>query len=349
MNTRSAQVLAATLAFLLIVLVGALIFILLSRPAPSPRPSPSTSPTTVAIVTGSPLSTLSPSLFPSTSAGASPTEIPTISLEPFPTPSPTPTAEITPEITPEVTPAITPSPTPTIAITPSPTPTITLQPTPTAPPIPTSPGRRIRLQGMGLDARNEIGIERYLIFGVDGPSLIRAQISSATGRVRMCLWQGNEVEDRVCRSMGNGVLEQPVFDAGSTSWTLTLISANGTTTPTLDLALDFNAISPSVDLENFRFQGTPVPFYNGMDVVIDALADGSLDIMGVFDPGQTHSYRVEIYLTGGENIYDAGGEAHSFTVNQAVTAATSYNVIVTNPNEEAEPTAVFIRVTFNWP
>ena len=360
MNARSAQVLAAALSFLLIILVGALIFFLLSRPQ-GPRPSPSPSPTTAAVGSASPLPSLSPSLLPSATPGASATEIPTISNVPFPTASPIPASPIpTPEITPEITPEVTPSPTPTIPATPNPTPTIpaspsptppiTPSPTPSTPPIPTSPGRQIRLIDMGLDARNETGIERYLIFGVDGPSVIRAQVSDATGRARVCLWQGNDVVGRECRSMGNGVMEHAVFDAGSTSWTLTLISANSTTSPTVSLALDFNADAPSVALENFRFQGVPVDNYNGFTAAVEAAGTGELRISGNFDAGQQHAYRVVVEEAGVGVVKDeTGGPAGNFVVTHAVEAVTDYRVTVSNPNAQAEAQPVFLRTTFSWP
>ena len=61
---------------------------------------------------------------------------------------------------------------------------------------------------MGLDARNDFGLERKIVFDVDGPSLIRAELSNASARARVCLWQGNQVQNRQCDDIRNGVLER---------------------------------------------------------------------------------------------------------------------------------------------
>jgi hypothetical protein len=61
-------------------------------------------------------------------------------------------------------------------------------------------------------------------------------------------------------------------------------------------------------------------------------------------------YRVVIDLVGGDNLYDeTDGPTNTFTVTQAVTAASSYNVSVSNPNTLSEPLPVFLRSTFTWP
>jgi hypothetical protein len=204
---------------------------------------------------------------------------------------------------------------------------------------------------MGLDGRNpEVGIERYFLFKVDGPSLIRATLSNTSGRTRACLWQGNLVEQRQCATIRNGTLEHAVFDTGQTSWTLSLIGSEQALGPVVDLTLDFNATAPSVAVENLRFQGTPTPNYNGIIAEVDALFDGSLTIDGTFDAGQSHAHRVVIDQVGGSNVYDqTAGPDHEFSVVQAVTAATSYRTTVMNPSETSEPSPVFIGITFTWP
>ena len=89
---------------------------------------------------------------------------------------------------------------------------------------------------MGLDARSDTGIERKIVFGVDGPSLIRAELSNASGSAKVCLWKGNQVQARQCDDIRNGVLERATLDAGSSNWTLTLISTSTTGPVTVDLA-----------------------------------------------------------------------------------------------------------------
>lgn len=207
---------------------------------------------------------------------------------------------------------------------------------------------------MGLDNRSDpAGVERNVRFAVDGPSVIRANLTS-TGKVRMCLWRGSQVQDRQCTTIKNGVLEQGVLDAGSTSWTLTLIGVpppENPAAPTVDLALDFNAVSPAVTVENLRFQGDSVEHYNGITASIDALNAGDLVIDGAFDIGEQHSYHVVIEQlgAGGGVVKDeTGGPANAFEVTQAVSAATTYRAAVSNPNPVAEPLPVFVKVRITW-
>lgn len=329
MSARSAQLLAAVLGFLLIVLIGAVIFFLLSRPAQGP----SVTPTPTAALSPGVSPSISP--IPSGSPLASASLLPTLSLEPFPSPSPV--------VTPDITPTISPSP--------SPTPSPTATPTPTLPPATTSPGRQIRVDNLGLDGKNpEVGVERYLVFHVDGPSLIRITLSNSTGRACLKLWEGEDVPETCTARLRNGTIERRTDEAGQTTWTLSLIGVEQALGPVADVTVDFNANSPQVIVENLRFQGQPVPNYNGIAVAVDALFAGQLQISGKFDGSQQHMYRVVIDQVGGGNLQDTtAGPANTFVVTQAVTASTSYNVSVSNPNVAQEPSPVFLEATFSWP
>jgi hypothetical protein len=203
---------------------------------------------------------------------------------------------------------------------------------------------------MGLDARGGTGVERYLLFATDGPSIIRATISNSTGRSRVCLWQGTNVAGRTCDTVRDGAVEFPVFDAGSLNWTLTLIGATESSAPTVDVTLDFNAFTPLVTFENIRFQGTTAPTLNGVTAAIDTSGPGQLQITGTFDPGQQHQYHVVIQEAGiGPVVDQTEGPTNSFTVTHDVATETSYLITVTNPNTAPEPTAVFLRASFTWP
>jgi hypothetical protein len=346
-NQQTARYVAAGLGVALIVLVGGVIFVLLTRP--SQGPSASASPTTVALASpsASPSFTLLPTISPVLTP--SPIASPTLTLPPPITPEITPviTPVITPEITPVITPEVTPVVTPTVPPTPTTTPIITPAPTPTSPPVPTSPDRELRLSNVGLDARNDRGIERKILFGVDGPSLIRAELSNSSAQAKVCLWQGNNVQGRQCQDIRNGVLEHPVFNDGSTKWTLTLISASTTGAATVDLALDFNATAPSATLADFRFQGTPTPAYNGYNAAVEAGGTGNLTVDGGFDPGEQHSYHVVVQVAGRGAVVDQTGTGNSFSFTAEVTS--DVLVSVTNPNASSEPLPVFLHSTLSWP
>ena len=334
MNARSAQLLASGLGFVLIVIVGAVIFILLSRPPQGPQVSPG--PSAVANVS------------PSASA------FPSFSFSPFPTSSQlstsSPTASAPPPTLPS-TPVITLPPPPTLPPTPSPTPSP--PPTPTAPPVPIAAARELRLGDLGLDARTVIGggVERFLVFTTDGPTIVRAELSDATARSRVCLWVGTDIANRQCDTMRNGAIQVPVFDNIARQWTLSLIGANETSAPTVDLTLGFNANAPMVDFTNLRYQGMPTPAYNGLSAAVDTLATGQLTVNGSFDLGQLHNYDAIISEAGVGEVQHVTSEAPvaSFSVVQEVTAETSYLVAITNPNPSAEPAPVFLHLTFAWP
>ena len=210
---------------------------------------------------------------------------------------------------------------------------------------------------MGLDSRSRSsrGGGVNVLFSVDGPSLISAELSANT-RVRMCLWQGSQVQDKQCRTLKNGRLEQGVFDAGSTAWTLTLIAVPppDILVPTVaDVTLDFNASSPSVTLDRVRFQGQAATNNNGITVGVDTKNSGDLRVDGAFDSPQSHAAHVVIEQLGdgGGVVYDQTSESVStFSVTQPVSeAGTSYRVTVSNPNEGLEPGPVFVKVTISWP
>ncbi len=326
MNARSAQALAAVLGFLLIVLIGASIFLLLTQHSPRSTLAPVTAPPSP--------SNLTPSL--GTSPGTSPS-----TLEPTPS-GPGTTLVSTP----------TPSSTPTEPATPTPSPTPSPTPVPTV--NPTSPRRDIRVSALGLDNHDpEVGIARLVTFNVDGPSLITAKLSNVSaGQVRACLWQGDDVLAKTCRTTHGGKLQVATFGAGQTTWHLSLIGNHQQVSPYVDLDLGFNTDQPSVRFDNLRFQGIPIPNYNGLTATVEALADGQLQLNGAFDSGHQHAYRIVIEQLGPDaaTLYDqTGGPNSGFNVSQSATNGVAYRLTVSNPNEQAEVTAVFLSLTISWP
>jgi hypothetical protein len=204
---------------------------------------------------------------------------------------------------------------------------------------------------MGLDARAIAsgGLERKFLFTVDGPSVIRATTSNASGQVRLCIWRGNNEENATCREFRNGVLEEIVVDDGSTSWTLTAISASGTAARVTDLTIEFNANAPVVEFRDFRWQGDQNPSYNGLTAAIDP-TPGDLSVAGEFDPGAEHQWHVLVSEAGvGPVIDEEGGPDNSFgPFSHGVTAETTYLITVSNPGDGEEATPVFVHGTVAW-
>jgi hypothetical protein len=187
---------------------------------------------------------------------------------------------------------------------------------------------------------------------VDGPSLIRVTLTNSTGRARVCIWPGNQVTDDTCDDFRNGTLERATFSDLHETWTVTLIGATATATPTADVTIDWNAHDPSAVLSNFRFQGVPQASYNGFTaefgVVTAPGGTAEIDINCEFDPGQQHMYRVVIAENGTVVMDETGGPTHAFQVVQPASNGLTYRVTVSNPNPETEALPVFIECGLTW-
>lgn len=335
MSGRSAQVLAAALAFFLILLVGATIFVLLSRP-PAPRPSATPSAQSSAGPTASALPTAPPS--PTSGPGLTPT--PTLTLAPTP---------VFPTAAPTDTPTPTPEPTPTLAPTPTPTPAPTISPT--------SPQRQLTLTDFGLDRRSDpTAVQRTVSFVVDGPSLISAQLSNvSSGSVRMCLSRNALDPQRECRTAHNGGLLRVALDAGQSEWNVTLIGASDAASPFVTLTLRFNALSPTVRLDSFRFNGTIDPHYNGFAASVEAGAAGNVRVRASFDDGHGNPYQYHLVITrtvNSEVVADqSGGPQGNLDVSFALLGGELYRVELAEPEVQAGGGlfAVFVDATLTWP
>jgi len=322
-SDRSAQALAGVLGVLLVVLVGASIFLLLTQHSPRSTLAPVTAPPSPSLIAPSLVaSAATPSLPPTSESSATP---------PATSPSVTSSGE-------------TPTPTPT------PTPAVTASPTPTPSLNPTAPQRELRVTDLGLDNHDpEIGsVARYISFSVDGQSLISARLTSiSAGPVRMCLWKGDDATNKLCAANERKPkIKQAVFDSGTTTWHLSLIGANNNISPYVTLVLDFNAEAPSVHFDNLRFQGTPVPNYNGLTALVATEGSGTIAVSGTFDPVPPQAYRVVIDPSGFDQ---SGGSTTGFSFNQPVDAGTSYQITIENPGTQVEASAVFLSAIISWP
>ena len=336
MNSRSAQVLAAALAFLLIVLIGATIFVLLSRPSTGPSPSPAASGA-AALSPGpsmSPLPTLSPgSLDPGISPSPSAFFSPSPGLSPSPELSPSPTA------------VPTPSPTPTISPSPSPSPT----PTPTL--SPTSPQRELRLIDVGLDSRDaETRVERIVTFIVSGQSRISAALTNASaGGIQLCIWREAAEDERLCDRGRNFGLQLSVFDSGSSTWHVSMIGTQTLVSPYATLTVRFNSDEPRAELLNFRYMGTSLPEYNGFEAVFTTGDQAGMRIEAEFE-GDEEPYTLLVRPTGGAPIQDhTSPPVTGFSSVIPLEDATEYRVSLRNPEEINDSDVPFVLVVLTWP
>jgi hypothetical protein len=336
MSPRGAQILAGALAALLVVVIGATVFILLGQPSAPVGPTPT--PTGSGVPIGTPSFTPSPLFTPSPSASSSPTLAPTASPLPtaVPTASPSPTASAEPTASPS------PSPSPTATPSPSPSPTI----------VPTSPQRQFTILDVGLDGTSgEFPIERFVTFTVDGPSLLRARLSDVPsgGRVRLCMFREQVNDERDCARLRNGTLERTVTDTGSSEWTVSMLGVDSA--PRVTLTVDFNAQQPAVELGSFRYNGTTDNAYNGFLVQVPAAANGQLQLAADFEGGSFTYHLVVEPTGGGAAIVDqTGGPSGSIDASESVSGGQNYRVSVRSPDAAVNsPTSVFIHAVLSWP
>ncbi|HEY5520821.1 MAG TPA: hypothetical protein VIK08_09190 [Candidatus Limnocylindrales bacterium] len=355
MNPRSAQTLAAALAALLVILVGAMIFIVLTRPptGPTPRPSgaalptfptPHPTPTQVAQASFTPIpgppSAAASSGAPATTVVATPT--PTVSTGATSIPTTKPTHAPTP------TPSPTPVPTPTAPPTPTPSPTPTPTPVPTI--NPTSADRTIVLVGVGLDQSSVTGsVPRILTFNVDGQSDVSARVSNASGPVRLCVWTEAVDDQRECHTVHNGGFDKLVTTTDQSVWHVSMIGTQASATASL--TAHFNANAASVSLDNFRYLGANTPNNNGFEAQLTTLGDGSpLHVQAAFDDGGQGAYGWHLTIaTNGSAVFDQSGSDSSVDQSQDVAAGTSYTVDFHDPDPMANVSPVFVAATISWP
>ena len=359
MNARSTQLLVAGLGLTLVVVVGATIFILLSRPQTPPGPTPT--PTGSGVAIGSPTFTPTPLFTPSPTLSASPgptttletpTPLPTLSppLSPTLSPSPSPSPSVAPTVSPSPSPTISPSPTATLEPTASPTPSASPTPTPSI--SPTSPQREFKLIGVGLDSRDagEQRVERVVAFRIEGPSSVSATVTNASGSgILLCLYEESEsIEDNpgFCSRGRNAMVQRASFAPGSSTWLATLIGTETQQSPRVDLTLRFNAAAPRVELSSFRFVGTQEAAYNGFLAEVPALSDGELRMQADFE-GASESYRLLMERVGGATLVDESGSGSSVDRSTPVTGGSSYRVSLRSTEEVSG--AGFVHAVINWP
>jgi hypothetical protein len=206
---------------------------------------------------------------------------------------------------------------------------------------------------VGLDDKSLDGsVPRILTFEIDGPSLIHAAVSDASGQVQLCVWREAVDDERTCLTGRNVVIDHTVTDSGSGLWHVSMIGGKGVT-PSAALTLDFNANAPSVQLNNFRFYGTSNAAYNGFTAAVDTGA-GLMPVQFAFDDGEggSYDYHLLIKQTGGAPIVDTtGGPSTSYSADPVPAIdAGSYSVTVEDPDPIANPgLAVFITATIGWP
>ena len=184
--------------------------------------------------------------------------------------------------------AAAPANSPSGVPTPSPSPTATPSPKPSG--APTAGLATITFTDFKLDATTDsTGKARTFTFKTDGPGSVTAKLSakSPQGTSKFCLKVGGGTP--VCRTFAGGTLTGTTSAKGKTTFTVTLIGS-GSATPTVDLALRFRALEPSVALTNGRFDGASDTGYDGMRFRVKVRSGGSLSTKARWKTAYDYAY-----------------------------------------------------------
>jgi hypothetical protein len=193
---------------------------------------------------------------------------------------------------------------------------------------------------------------RLVTFVSDGPGNVRAAVSEVTaGQVDLCLWEGTPREqtgDPECVDTADGALSRRITDAGQHTWTVSVTSSDDSFAPTLALTVRFRAVAPSMTVRDFRFQGTLFPEYNGIDVRLDARADGPLAVDASWSGG-SQPFRLTIEdVVAQQPVDEVTGEGEGVDHSVEVAAASTYGVVIANEAESVEVESL-IRARLSWP
>ena len=223
---------------------------------------------------------------------------------------------------------------------------------PTLPP-PTSAQREVTVVGVGFDQRGAVGWDvRVLQFRVDGPSLIQATLSNVnSGKVRMCISREAAEPERECRDAKGGTLSRAVFDAGETTWNVTLVGLATVPGQFGNVRLDFNAQSVDLDLRNFRFNGTDDPHNNGFLVLFgdNETEDGTFSFHAAMDGfSSTYPWHYDLAMDDLPVAEQSGGPSSSVDFSAAIFGDTKYNLLF-EETEASAATPAFVDVTLTWP
>jgi hypothetical protein len=213
----------------------------------------------------------------------------------------------------------------------------------------------LQLLGVGVDmacgnSADCNSVPRYISFNTDGPSLITATVSNTSAPVRVCLRLEPQLQG-TCNTSKNATVQAFTVDAGSNTWTVSLIGKDSAAMASL--SIEFNANQPNATLDSFRWVGTNSPNYNGFDAVVGALADGQIQVHAAFDDGADGAYDWQLVIQpvpGDPFPTQTGGPSQTVDSQPQDVTSGSYRIMFADPDPMANPgAAVFVTTTITWP
>ncbi len=272
---------------------------------------PGASPSPVAEASASPVATVPPATEPP-SESPLPTEAPSIALSP----------------TPSTTPSTTPPPTPRPTVEPG-EPTVVV------------------VTALQLDAKADPdGVNRRVRLQAQGSGLITAavRVLAPPELAVMCLTVNDNPQD--CTTTAAGTLSA-VATTATTDLLLTL-RGNDTQTPMVEVALTFPATTPSITVENARFDGTLWPDTNGLQVFLAPRSDGDVTLDASWG-GHPFDYEVDLFEQGGPGSHVISGQEANVGVQAVlpVTAGNPWKLVLQNVDDGFGIT--LLDATIGWP
>lgn len=230
---------------------------------------------------------------------------------------------------------------PSLSSAPSASPSVS--PSPSATPVPKA---TITFAGLKIDAASDTaGLDRIITW-TSGAGPITVQYSSpgATGSAKACLSvPGKQLG---CHSGASGKLSAATTKSKE-SFTLSIRGVT-TATPIIDVTLSFVASSPSVKIQNARFDGTAYPDTNGLQVVATPRATGSYRVQASWG-GHPFQYEVDLMEQGGPGTQTLANQGPATLVDQSfqVTPPHPWKIVLQNIEQGFGPTS--LTATFSWP
>ena len=259
---------------------------------------------------------------------------------PLPTATPIAHATVNPGATNTTAPSVTPTSLPTEAPTGAPAPTPAPSPTPT--PIPSA---TVTFANLKLDAATDgTGVDRTITWATRTTAPITASFTSSGGNAQACLFVG--AKQVSCKTGASGDLSAT---ATGSIVTMTLrLRGVGGDAPVVTATLGFVANSPSVTIQNARFDGTASPDTNGIQVIVTPRKAGVVKLVASWG-GHPFQYEIDLIEQGGSGLKSLATQGPATKVTQTLALVPPNGWMLVLQNIEAGFGATGLTATITWP
>ena len=239
-----------------------------------------------------------------------------------------------------------PTPSPSSASTAAPTASASGVPSASPPPVPLA---TLTFVGMKLDPSGPSdALPRIITFSTDGAGKISAKLATSSGatpaKTHMCLQIGTKVLG--CNDITSGTFTGTTKQAHA-NWQVT-VQGTAAATPTVDLTLTFQSLSPSVKIEHARFDGTDFPDTNGIQARFTARGPGDARLVADWG-GHPFVYEIDLFdETSGTGDKSLANQGPSTNVDQTLPVTVGAWRLVLQNTENGFGTTD-LTATIGWP